>query len=90
MSPDIPPGRFLPLKAPQRAATFVWEGRVCSIDLDTRCLNCPKCGMRMFLPHNLTTETEGGGLATVSPSVVCPPEHGGCGWHLVIQQGNAV
>lgn len=83
------PERFLPLKEPRRAATYAWEGRVYSIDLDTRCMNCPRCGMRMHLPHDLTTE-EGGVLATVSPSVVCPPEHGGCGWHVIIQRGNAV
>lgn len=71
-----------------RAATYAWNGKVYEIDLATKQMNCPNCGLRFFLPHTLIEE--GDHLATVSPSVVCPPEHGGCGWHVVIQRGNAI
>ena len=74
--------------AARRVATFVWQGRVFEVDLDTKVMNCPQCGLRFFLPHDLLVG--GDGLATVSPSVVCPEQHGGCGWHVVIQRGNAV
>lgn len=80
--------RFAPLPPPKRTATFAWRGHVYDVNLDTRALNCPNCGMRMFLPHSVVADTTG--LATISPSVVCPTEHGGCGWHVVIQEGNAV
>lgn len=82
-------GDFRPLKPAKRAATFVWDGKVFEINLDGKTMNCPRCGMRFYLPHNLVTE-QGGTLATVSPSVVCPEQHGGCGWHVVINAGNAV
>lgn len=79
-----------PLKPALRAATFVSRGKVFEVNLDTKQMNCPNCGLRMWLPHDLLTEPPEGGIATASPSVVCPPDHGGCGSHVVIQRENAV
>ena len=80
--------RFAPLPTPKRAASFAWNGRVIEVDLDTKTFHCPNCGMRLYLPHDLIAS--GGVVETVSPSVICSPQYGGCGWHVVITKGNAV
>lgn len=84
---SAPDERFRPLPEPKRAAHFAWGGKVVTVNLDTKTLNCPACGMRMYLPHSLLSED---GRATVAPSVVCPAQHGGCGWHVVITEGTAI
>lgn len=75
-------------RPPLRAATFVWQGKVVEVDLDTREFQCPQCGMYSHLPHTLIAD--GQGFATISPSVVCEPSFGGCGWHVVINGGTAL
>jgi hypothetical protein len=81
------PSHYAPIKAPKRAAHFVWKGKVMQIDLDTKMFNCPQCGLRLHLPHHMTTDERG---LSVYPSVVCDPAYGGCGWHHYITHGQAI
>jgi len=70
-----------------RPAVFEWQGRQCALDLDTKTMNCPRCGLRIFLNHTVSQDTSG--ALNVSPSIVCPPAHGGCSWHVTISNGRA-
>lgn len=79
------------------AAWFRWRGQQYPIRMDCEkpLIGCPQCGDgvpcdgeprdEMWLGHQVMVAADG--AATVTPSVVCPR---GCGWHVVITNGEAV
>jgi hypothetical protein len=51
----------------------MWKGSV------TIYVSCPKCGLIAALDHQVADD------GTVTPSLVCPEDEGGCGWHDTVR-----